>query len=144
MDYQSRNDARSEKGFAKILRKKDEQTKKAMVKCMKKAYEYAMNLHEHTHHNLHLIMGGDYGWALVHNGVIEEKFLSTGKNDRGTADAKLESLALKVGNKGWVGILMAGMEAGNYHTNFERGVLRADAEMTATEFQKHFKKFKLV
>lgn len=127
-----------------MLANKEKHSQDVMISCLKSAYEYAMELHEQTEHNLHLIMGGDFGWALVHNGNLVKYFVNAGKNNKGTARQRLENIAQNVPNKGWIGIVMAGMESANYHTNFEFGVLRADARMTKAEFEKRFTKIKIL
>jgi hypothetical protein len=141
---EAKNNKRIEKAFARLIRAEEAQPRKIMVKVLKGAMEEALHLHEMTHHNLHLIMGGDYGWALIHNGQILDFEVTSGKNDKGTAERQLFELATSMNSSGkWVGVVMAGMEAANYHINFEKGVLHHAAKQAGSQFLSLFTKVKL-
>ena len=145
MGSESINNKRIEKAFAKMLANEEKHARKSMVTVLKGAMEEALRLHEMTHHNLHLIMGGDYGWCLAHDGQILDFEVNAGKNDKGTAKSKLFEIASSTDSSGkWVGIVMAGMEAAHYHINFEKGVLRHSAKKADGQFLTLFSKMKAV
>ena len=145
MASESKNTKRIEKAFAKMKANEEKHARKSMVTVLKGAMEEALRLHEMTHHNLHLIMGGDYGWCLVHDGQVLESDITVGKNDKGTAKRKLFEIASSVDSSGkWVGVVMAGMEAAHYHINFEKGVLHHSAKEANGRFLTLFSKLKAV
>lgn len=141
---QQSNSQKIKRAFAKMRFNKDVYVENCMVHLLETALEFAMQVHQDADKNLHLVTGGDYGWALVHNGKMVDSYVLSGEDMKGTAWRHLQNITSHVQDSGWVGVLMAGMEANHYETRFEYGVLQADFRWTAERFRKEFKEMKII
>lgn len=125
--------------FERLRKRMEEKAEVTMVDVLKKAVDYALESHDDEHRN-HLLVGDTYGWALVHNNAIIKSEVRTGKNNEGNVKASLAEMAASLGKKGYVGIVMAGMNPTNYFAvDYEMDILEDAADFTRETFKQQFK-----
>lgn len=136
------NDKVIKNAFARLLKNRDTALLESLRAVMKSAMAYALELHKLDGMGLHLKIGDDYGWAIIHEGRILDYEVLALSNHAGTAKNRLLSLADTANptSEGWVAILMAGMETAKYAEGYEAETLESVAKMTGPEFYKVFKK----
>ena len=106
------------------------------------AVQFALDFHEMgpDPHGGHLESGGNYGWLIVYNGQEVAREIYTTSNNEGDVNEQLNEIISKVPNKGYVGIVMAGMRVPTYFSeDFERAVVEATIQFTEQNFFRYFK-----
>ena len=78
------------------------------------AVRYIFELHEIDGHTAHLETGDTYGWAIGWNGMLIDKKITTGENPSDSFSVSEQLDALIPGTKGYVGIIMAGMDPSHW------------------------------
>ena len=131
--------------FARLIASKDEKITAAMYGMLEDAVQIALEIHENDprHHN-HLVIGDTYGWMLVHNHRIQEIMVVSTEDNEGKATDQLRAYLKELPEKGWAGVVMAGMETMDGFTyfsyRFERIVLEQTARITKENFFQYFTK----
>lgn len=132
--YLSQNNAKIEKAFNGLLSGYETSAENIMRSVLQGAVETALGLHDEAHH-LHLEIGDTYGWMLVHDGRIVDIVTTQKGDDRGDTSSMLEAMAPRLPKKGWVGVVMAGMDTPNYFSiDYETGILIQTRQNAQTEF----------
>lgn len=124
--------------FARFSANKDEVIRSGMYGLLEDAVQFALAIHDERHQS-HIEIGDTYGWMLVHNHRIEEISVVATADNRGKATKKLRSKLAKLPAKGWVGVVMAGLEPANYFAvTYEVGIINNTATMTKQTFTRYF------
>jgi hypothetical protein len=128
------------RAFARLTNSKDEVIRAAMYGLLEDAVQIALEAHDEKH-TAHIELGDTYGWMLVHDRKIEEiAVVATDKNE-GKATGQLRDLLSSLPSKGWVGVVMAGLEPANYFSvRYEIGILDYSFQLTRANFHKYFTK----
>ena len=103
------------KAFSGLRAAKDAACRETLRKLMSDAMALALDLHEGVGTSdipLHLVVGDDYGWAVLHGGSVVDMDVYTTDDNVGTVRRKLSEAAKSedVDPSVWTGIVMAGME----------------------------------
>lgn len=127
--------------LAQLRATKDEVIRAGMYGLLEDAVQIALEAHDERHQS-HIELGDTYGWMLLHNGKIEEISVVATNDNIGKATKKLRHLAIrKAFSKGWVGVVMAGLEPANYFSViYEMGMLDYSLQITKQNFNQYFKK----
>ena len=117
---------------------KDEIIRAGMYGLLEDAVQMALDAHDDKHKS-HIEIGDTYGWMLVHNGKIEEiAVVATDKNE-GKATQMLKAKKKDLPKKGWIGVVMAGMEPASFFSViYEMGMLDYSLQMTEQNFFQYF------
>lgn len=118
---------------------KDEIIENGMERLLEDSVIYALNIHDNKHRN-HLELGDNYGWMIVHNGVIEKIVVKAGSGGgNATARSQLKEIASKLPKKNWVGVVMAGMNPSSFYAvNYEKGILQGAVDNLEMWFSQYF------
>lgn len=124
------------KAFSGLRAAKEAACRETLRKLMSDAMALALDLHESVGTSdipLHLVVGDDYGWAVLHGGSVVEMDVYTTDDNVGTVRRKLSEAAKSedVDPAVWTGIVMAGMEVMHYNFGHERDILSATAKDAA-------------
>lgn len=113
-EYYKRENKQAIKNNLLILRNmRDEVIRNGMYALLEDAVQIALDMHD-ANHQAHIEIGDTYGWALIHNGNIEEISVVSTPQNEGRATEQLRKKARWINKRGWVGIVMAGLEPANY------------------------------
>ena len=124
--------------FARLKAEKDEVISAGMYALLEDAVKIALDAHDDRHRS-HIEIGDTYGWMLVHNHRIQEIAVTSTADNRGEATKKLRAKLRDLPTKGWVGVVMAGLEPANYFSiTYEMGMLDASLQITAQNFFEYF------
>lgn len=124
--------------FARLKYTKDEVIRSGMYRILEDAVQYALYIHDEKHRS-HIEIGDTYGWMLVRNHRIEEIAVVATAENKGKATKQLRSKLAKLPSKGWIGVVMAGLEPANYFSvTYELGILNKTAQMTEQVFTQYF------
>jgi hypothetical protein len=107
------NEQTIKNAFARLMADKDEIIRRGMYSLLEEAVKFALEIHDESHQT-HIEIGDTYGWALIHNGNIEEISVVSTPQNEGRATEQLRKKARWINKRGWVGIVMAGLEPANY------------------------------
>lgn len=125
--------------FARLRLTKDEVIRAGMYGLLEDAVQIALDAHDERHQS-HIELGDTYGWMLVHNHKIEEVAVVSTADNRGRATKQLRAKLKDLPSKGWVGVVMAGLEPANYFSvTYEMGMLDFAVQMTEQNFFQYFK-----
>lgn len=125
--------------FARLKLTKDEVIKAGMYGLLEDAVQIALDAHDEKHQS-HIELGDTYGWMLVHNHKIVELAVVSTQDNRGKATRQLRATLKDLPDKGWVGVVMAGMEPAEYFTViYEVGIIDFTVQMTKQNFFEYFK-----
>lgn len=125
------------KAFSGLRVAKDAACRETLRKLMSDAMALALDLHGGIGTSdipLHLVVGDDYGWAVLHgNELVEMEVYSAGGDHSGTAASRLREMAggTFANDDSWTGIVMAGMQVMHYNFGHEEDILSATAEDAA-------------
>lgn len=124
------------KAFSGLRAAKDAACRETLSKLMSDAMALALDLHDGIGSSdipLHLMVGDDYGWAVLHGGSVVDMDVYTTDDNVGTVRRKLSEAAKSenVDPSVWTGIVMAGMEVMHYNFGHERDILSATAKDAA-------------
>ena len=124
------------KAFSGLRAAKDAACRETLRKLMSDSMALALDLHEGVGTSdipLHLVVGDDYGWAVLHGGSVVDMDVYTTDDNVGTVRRKLSEAAKSedVDPSVWTGIVMAGMEVMHYNFGHERDILSATAKDAA-------------
>lgn len=126
--------------FARLKSTKDEVIRAAMYGLLEDAVQIALDAHDEKHQS-HIELGDTYGWMLVHNHKIEKIAVVATADNRGQATKQLRAKLKDLPSKGWVGVVMAGLEPANYFSvRYEMEMLDFAIQMTEQNFFQYFKK----
>jgi predicted DNA-binding transcriptional regulator len=126
--------------FARLKLTKDAIIRQGMYGLLEDAVQIALFAHDEKHQS-HIELGDTYGWMLVHNHRIEEIAVVSTSDNRGKATKMLRATLKDLPNKGWVGVVMAGMQPANFFTVlYEVGILDGTIQITKQNFSQYFKK----
>lgn len=125
--------------FARLKLTKDEVIRAGMYGLLEDAVQIALEAHDEKHQS-HIELGDTYGWMLVHNHKIEEIAVVATSDNRGRATKQLRAKLKNLPSKGWIGVVMAGMQPANYFSvRYEIGMLDFSMQMTKQNFFQYFK-----
>lgn len=126
--------------FARLTAVKDETIRAGMYGLLEDAVQIALEAHDEKHRS-HIELGDTYGWMLVHNHKIEEIAVVATDNNIGKATKQLRATLKDLPTKGWIGVVMAGLEPANYFSViYEMGMLDFSMQITRQNFNQYFKK----
>lgn len=109
-----------------------------MFNLLEDAVQIALDLHD-ANHQAHIEIGDTYGWVLIHNGNIEELAVVSTPQNEGRATEQLRKKARWINKKGWVGIVMAGLEPANYFSvTYESNLLYYTLQDIRQNFYQYF------
>lgn len=135
------NSNRIRKAFERILFRKDTEIENALRTVLDKAVPFALQAHDEFHQH-HLDMGDTYGWMIAHDGEIIDMKTFSGRYEEGDIRYQLETCDIP--QKGWVGVVMAGMQPSSYFAvDYEVSVLDDTIEMTKPLFRSLFRTLRL-
>lgn len=125
--------------FARLKLTKDEVIRAGMYGLLEDAVQLALDAHDEKHQS-HIELGDTYGWMLVHNHKIEEIAVVATADNRGKATKMLRAKLKDLPSKGWIGVVMAGLEPAEYFSViYELGMLDYSLQMTKQNFFQYFK-----
>ena len=131
------NEQKIKSAFTRLTANKDEVIRSGMYGLLEDAVQFALAIHDERH-QAHIEIGDTYGWMLVHNHRIQEIAVVATADNRGKATKKLRSKLAKLPAKGWVGVVMAGLEPANYFiVSYEVGIINNTATMTKQRFTQY-------
>lgn len=138
-EYYKRENKQAIKNNLLILRNmRDEVIRNGMYALLEDAVQIALDMHD-ANHQAHIEIGDTYGWALIHNGNIEEISVVSTPQNEGRATEQLRKKARWINKKGWVGIVMAGLEPANYFSvTYESNLLYYTFLDIKQDFFKYF------
>lgn len=134
------NGATIRKAFNRIKKSKNDAAFSGLKELLKDAMEWAMLEHDEGH-QLHIVLGDNYGWCIVHDGKVKAIQVKAPANRSGVAERELRSISAGLGD-GWHGVLMAGMGDNKtyYSVRYETGILESTIDFTEANFNKYFRK----
>lgn len=136
----SRNETAIKNGFARLTEIKDRTIRRGMFEVLENAVQVALDAHNESHQK-HIEIGDTYGWMLVHNGAVEDMAVVSTEKNEGTATEQLLAMASRVPKKGWVGVVMAGLQPASYFSIvYEAKMLEYAKQVTHFNFFQFFKK----
>jgi len=144
MSLKTDNDRRIKAAFARLRRSEQELIPRAFEAFLDEAVKLALQFHDPEHRH-HIEKGENYGWLIVHDGQEVKRYVKAeGDGPLGKANAALDQILSEVNQKGWVGVVMAGMHPMNYYqADYEIDILEDVMALTPELFRKHFKKMSL-
>lgn len=135
----SKNETTIQNAFSRLAKAKDEVIRAGMYGLLEDGVKVALAAHNEKHQS-HIEMGDTYGWVLVHNGQIEDLVVVANSDNRGNATDQLEKKARSLPKKGWIGVVMAGMQPASYFSvTYEIGTLEHAKNVTLVNFFQYFK-----
>lgn len=141
---QSNNSRAIREGFKGLVSAKDLAIERGMKDLLQVAMMFALTGHDNVHFG-HKITRDSYGWVLLHDGKYVAHNVNEGQHGEGSAYALLMEKSKSVG-PGWVGILLASMEAEIEHTrnvyfvvSYEEDILLSAQEDIKHAFHRFFK-----
>lgn len=127
-----------ENAFARLRMNEEEIIRRGMYGLLEDAVQIALDLHDENH-QAHIEIGDTYGWILIHNGQIEDLMVISTPQNEGRATEQLREIVSKVKQRGWVGVVMAGLEPANYFSViYEANVLYYTTLVTRDNFFEYF------
>lgn len=145
MSLVGRNSSVINRAFSRLRKSEDAMVRDGMRRIMKDAMEYAISQHDHNHFG-HRIHENSYGWALVHDGKVEELHINGARHGHGDAEDQLWAVAGEIGRRGWVGILLASMvlefngrRPVYFEIDYEVGIFAATTDKVEEWFNTYFK-----
>lgn len=134
------NDKVIRKAFARLATQKEETVRNGMVDLLEDAVKFALENHDESHQS-HIKIGDTYGWMLVHNHRVEKISVVSTADNQGKATKMLRSKLISMPAKGWIGVVMAGMEPANYFMiSYEKDIINNTIQMTKQMFTSYFTK----
>lgn len=134
------NSTTIQNAFERLARAKDDFARNTLKKALANAMEWALLSHDDRHPQ-HMILGDNYGWAVVHDGEIVEMDVKAPYGEDGMAETQLRKVARSSKRNGWYGILMAGMDDGKityYSVDYELGILGSTMDFVRNNFSDFF------
>ena len=126
--------------FARLMATKDEVVEAGMYDLLENAVHIALQAHNEQHQN-HIEIGDTYGWMLVHNHRIKEIAVVSTANNKGRATKQLRAKLKELPQKGWVGVVMAGLDPASYFSlEYEEKMLTYSKRVTQINFSQYYKK----
>ena len=125
--------------FARLSFNKDEVIRVGMYNLLENAVQVALGAHD-PFHQKHIEIGDTYGWMLVHNHRIQEISVVATEQNEGKASKQLRAKLRELPQKGWVGVVMAGLQPAKYFLiEYEEKMLNYAKNVTHTNFHQFFK-----
>lgn len=125
--------------FERLKLSKDEVIRAGMYGLLEDAVQIALEAHDEKHQS-HIELGDTYGWMLVHNHKIEEIAVVSTSDNKGKATKQLRAKLKDLPAKGWIGVVMAGLEPASYFSViYEMGMIDIAVKMTRQDFFQYFK-----
>ena len=143
--YDKQNEKAVKRGLKWLTARRDTILMRGMCDLLRVSSAFALTLHDQTHFG-HRIAADSHGWALVKDGRVEFLEVNEGSHGRGTASQQLREAASKVPNKGYVGIILASMDAVRengrpiiFELEFEMDVMNITIDEIKSNFYEYFK-----
>lgn len=141
MSLSSNNNRRIEKGFEKVLSSTKKKSYRAVSKGTKVGHDYALDIHKKAKHELHLKLGGDFGYGVEQDGVVKELEVVAGKvSVERTAERELAKHLAEGPQSGTLGVVSAGMESAEFDNGWEVAVLKSAFNHAKEKAIKEFEK----
>ena len=139
-DLRKANNSVINNAFKRLTMTKDQVIEDAMYRMLEDAVQIALEAHDEKH-PAHIEIGDTYGWMLVHNHRIKEIVVESTDENLGKASAQLRDHLRNLPAKGWVGVVMAGLEPADYFSViYELGMLDYSLQITRSNFSTYFTK----
>lgn len=140
------NEKAIEQGFKEFRGGIDSIYEKAMRELLHDAMVYALAAHDGSPHFGHVVTADSYGWLLLHDGKAVAWETNSGRHGEGHAYTELMSVSREAPQSGWVGILLASMEAEMerirnvwFVVGYEQDILNNTRGNIEDSFGKYFK-----
>lgn len=141
MSMSSSNNRRIEKAFEKVLASTKEKSYRAVSNGTKVGYDYALDTHKKAKHELHLILGGDFGYMVAQDGIVRKSDVVEGKAVvYATAVKALDEHLANAPQSGVLGVVSAGMESAPFNDPWEHSVLTSSFQKAKERAIKEFEK----
>lgn len=141
MSQISNNNRRIDKAFGKVLASTKKRSVRAIEKGTKAGYDYALDIHKKAKHELHLILGGDFGYGVAQDGTVIKSDVVAGKvSARRTAERELANHLAESPQSGVLGVVSAGMESAGFDNGWEVAVLKSAFRRAADKAIKEIEK----
>lgn len=136
-----KNETIIQNAFERLRKAEQSAARNALREALANAMEWALLSHDEEHQK-HIVLGDNYGWAVVHDGEIVDMDIKAHHGKEGSAKKGLSDIASSCKGQGWVGILMAGMgsKSDYYSVNYEMDILNSTMDFTRDNFSKFFRK----
>lgn len=145
-NLERKNSATIKRAFKRLQDNFDVVAEAGMKALLQNAMIYALTSHDQKHFG-HRITRDSYGWLLLHDGRAVAHEVNEGRHGEGSAYSSLMDVSREVPAKGWIGILLASMEAETDHSSniffvveYEQDILRETEDSLRSNFGKYFKK----
>ena len=138
--YGERNRAAIKAAFERVAATNDTIIREGMEATLRNGVRYC--LEAHSADSNHLEMGDSYGWMLLHDGQEVSREVTSGSSEAaGNATVALNLRKADMPNKGWAGVVLAGMKPAQYfYLKYEFKVMRAGIRtLKADDFNQIFK-----
>lgn len=141
MSLSSTNNRKIGKAFEKALASTKKKSYRAISSGTKVGYDYALDIHKQAKHELHLILGGDFGYGVEQDGQVKVMDAVAGKiSIERTAERELARHLAEGPQSGSMGVVSAGMESAKFDNGWEEAVLKSAfrhaKEKAIQEFEK--------
>lgn len=142
-DLVTRNRRLIEKSLNAVHKKEQEYAQKAMIKALKKAYDYISDIHHTAKHTFHLKVESGHVLLLLKNGAVVWEYRSKGKVPSEHAPEMISKAIASARKMGWVGVVLADMDSEVYQIQFERGVLTHGMSISGEYLKDKLEKMKI-
>lgn len=141
MSLSSNNNRKIEKAFSRFLSSTKEKSYRAVSRGTGEGYGYALDLHKTAQHNLHLTLGGDFGYMVAQDGSVRKSDVVKGKVEvYATAVKALDEHLANAPQSGVLGVVSAGMESAPFDDPWERSVLTSAFQKAKDRAIREFEK----
>lgn len=124
MSLESNNNRRIGKAFEKAIASTRKKTFRAISNGTQAGYDYALDIHKKAKHELHLILGGDFGYMVAEDRTVRKSDVVKGKVEvYATAVKSLDEHLNNAPKSGVLGVVSAGMTSADFSDPWERSVL---------------------
>lgn len=135
----AKNDKVINDAFVKMNLYKHRRAIEGLRGLLDDAVRYIFELHEIDGHTAHLETGDTYGWAIGWNGMLIDKKITTGDNPSDSFSVSEQLDAMIPNTKGYVGIIMAGMNPSHWFWfEHEERYQEEAKDMILAEFYRFF------
>lgn len=135
------NNRKIDEAFGRVLSSVNAKSLRAITDGTKVGHDYALDIHRKAKHELHLKLGGDFGYGVAQDREVKVIEVVAGKMSvERTAERELARHLAEGPGKGTLGVVSAGMESADFDNGWEEAVLKSAfrhaKEKAIQEFEK--------
>ena len=139
----SDNEKRIASALSKAVTSAKRRTSRAVEAGTAAGYKYALDIHKKSKHELHLNLGGDYGYAVAQDGTLKKSEIVKGKVEvYATAEKSLKEHIADAPKSGTMGVVSAGMESAPFHDEWEVSVLKSAFRKAEAKAESHLSEWR--